>query len=113
MTDYTPEQIQAMRDWLAVILMGWVTRAESNWYWKDGLRVILISDFKPDQSGNQRDAMMDTFDRTIIRQLSSGKFDCEIWVKPEDSWSSATSLEETRGMACLIAACRASGMEGI
>ena len=108
---YTPEQLQNMREWVAIEVMKLIphrnhygTAEGNNWR-----TVCLVEDFKPDEDANQMLMALDTFhDVSIDKTIDM--WAVTIWNHPEigDEWKSG--YHKSLGLAALVAMCRASGM---
>ena len=108
MTDST--DIQAMRDWVAEKVMGWSRVADIHNRWSGYLTKDrgTIRDFKPDKDATQRDAMMEKFQYSLTAKADSEGWHSAVRNDPSEPWSNS-SWHESLGLACLIAAAKASG----
>ncbi len=117
MTDYTPKQLQEMRDWVAVHVMRWrrVQNGEQPYYEYDelSLGVVWVDDYVPDLDANLRDAMMGEMHRASLTKHSDDTHEAHIWNTDNNGWADGSCRDKSPGLACLVAACRASGMEGV
>ena len=111
---YTPEQLQAMRDWLAehacgLVRFHYTSVVEMYKQGTDGKPLMFVNDFKPDEDANQMLMALDTFhDVSIDKTIDM--WAVTIWNHPEigDEWKS--EYHKSLGRAALIEMCRASGM---
>ena len=105
---YTPEQLDKMRDWVALNVMGYRPNLKS--YFGSLGFIVTKEDFKPDEDANQMLMALDTFhDVSIDKTIDM--WAVTIWNHPEigDEWKSG--YHKSLGLAALIAMCRASGMQ--
>jgi len=102
---YTPEQLDKMRDWVALNVMGYRPNLKS--YFGSLGFIVTKEDFKPDEDANQMLMALDTFDDWAIAKIQpAGDYGCQIG----DSSSELRARNKSLGLAALIAMCRASGM---
>ena len=110
---YTPDQLQAMRDWVAMNICrlardtragqdAWVNEATGQWW-----EVRGAMPWAPDTDPSQMLMALDTFDDWAIAKIQpAGDYGCQIG----DSSSELRARNKSLGLAALIAMCRASGM---
>ena len=102
---YTPEQLQAMHNWIALNVMEYRPNLKS--YFGNLGFVITKEDFKPDEDANQMLMALDTFEYCrILRRRPDRNWRCALMVDGELYIGEDKSL----GLAALVAMCRASGM---
>ncbi len=120
MTDtHTEQQIQAMRNWLAVEMLGWKIDREPiegtddpkiiKVYHRPNEASIRVDKWIPDINPEQRDLVMDTFHAiNIFRHDPSTPYQVSIRL-PHQSQFMEPAINKSLGLACMVAACRASG----
>ena len=97
---YTPEQLQKMRDWVALNVMGW-NGLQSN---------IRTIDFKPDIDANQMLMALDTFKAGYLIMKRRDEVKVTIFTGKELIPDAVIRQDGNLGLAALVAMCRASGM---
>ena len=105
---YTLEQLQKMRDWVALNVMDYRPNLKS--YFGSLGFIVTKEDFKPDEDANQMLMALDTFDWWAMGRNKEpdcntlGDYCCAV------TYSNKVVVNKSLGLAALIAMCRASGM---
>ena len=110
---YTPEQLQAMRDWVALNVMKYtldIDDYDNHWYYDEDGNGDAVEEFAPDEDANQMLMALDTFKAGCLIMKRHDEVKVAIFTGKELIPDAVIRKDGNLGLAALVAMCRASGM---